>query len=175
MNQVKIGKFIADKRKEKKLTQQQLAEKLGVSDRAISNWENGKNMPDISLLPIISKELDVTVNDLMSGEKVDKNEYQEKFEENIIYTIDNTVKKENRILKIVLWVIFAFIFSSIMYVSIESIYMHSNMDSNSKDLMLLIQDGHHMFRSLDMISWQNQWKLILVSVDLLDLAQSMLT
>lgn len=129
MNQVKIGKFIADKRKEKKLTQQQLAEKLGVSDRAISNWENGKNMPDISLLPIISKELDVTVNDLMSGEKVDKKDYQEKFEENILYTIDKTVKKENRILKIVLWVIFAFIFSSIMYISIESIYMHSNIDS----------------------------------------------
>ena len=129
MNQVKIGKFIADKRKEKKLTQQQLAEKLGVSDRAISNWENGKNMPDISLLPIISKELDVTVNDLMSGEKVDKKDYQEKFEENILYTIDKTVKKENRILKIVLWSIFAFVFLSVMYVSIESIHMHSNMDS----------------------------------------------
>lgn len=129
MNQVKIGKFIADKRKEKKLTQQQLAEKLGLSDRAISNWENGKNMPDISLLPIISKELDVTVNDLMSGEKVDKKDYQEKFEENILYTIDKTVKKENRILKIVLWSIFAFVFLSVMYVSIESIYMHSNMYS----------------------------------------------
>ena len=129
MNQVKIGKFIADKRKEKKLTQQQLAEKLGVSDRAISNWENGKNMPDISLFPIISKELDVTVNDLMSGEKVDKKEYQEKFEENIIYTIDKTVKKENKFLKIILWTIFSFIFLFVMYVSIESIYMHSNMDS----------------------------------------------
>ena len=129
MNQVKIGKFIAEKRKEKKLTQQQLAEKLGVSDRAISNWENGKNMPDISLFPIISKELDVTVNDLMSGEKVDKKEYQEKFEENIIYTINKTVKKENRILKIILWSIFAFIFLSVMYVSIESIYLHSDMDS----------------------------------------------
>lgn len=129
MNQVKIGKFIADKRKEKKLTQQQLAEKLGVSDRAISNWENGKNMPDISLFPIISKELDVTVNDLMSGEKVDKKEYQEKFEENIIYTIDKTVKKENKFLKIILWTIFSFIFLFVMYISIESIYMHSNMDS----------------------------------------------
>lgn len=129
MNQVKIGKFIAEKRKEKKLTQQQLAEKLGVSDRAISNWENGKNMPDISLFPIISKELDVTVNDLMSGEKVDKKNYQEKFEENIIYTIDKTVKKENRILKIILWSIFAFVFLSVMYVSIESVYMHSDMDS----------------------------------------------
>ena len=129
MNQVKIGKFIADKRKEKKLTQQQLAEKLGVSDRAISNWDNGKNMPDISLFPIISKELDVTVNDLMSGEKVDKKEYQEKFEENIIYTIDKTVKKENKFLKIILWTIFSFIFLFVMYISIESIYMHSNMDS----------------------------------------------
>lgn len=129
MNQVKIGKFIAEKRKEKKLTQQQLAEKLGVSDWAISNWENGKNMPDISLFPIISKELDVTVNDLMSGEKVDKKNYQEKFEENIIYTIDKTVKKENRILKIILWSIFAFVFLSVMYVSIESVYLHSDMDS----------------------------------------------
>lgn len=129
MNQVKIGKFIAEKRKEKKLTQQQLAEKLGVSDRAISNWENEKNMPDISLFPIISKELDVTVNDLMSGEKVDKKNYQEKFEENIIYTIDKTVKKENRILKIILWSIFAFVFLSVMYVSIESVYLHSDMDS----------------------------------------------
>ena len=129
MNQVKIGKFIADKRKEKKLTQQQLAEKLGVSDRAISNWVNGKNMPDISLFPIISKELDVTVNDLMSGEKVDKKEYQKKFEENIIYTIDKTVKKENKFLKIILWTIFSFIFLFVMYISIESIYMHSNMDS----------------------------------------------
>lgn len=129
MNQVKIGKFIAEKRKEKKLTQQQLAEKLGVSDRAISNWESGKNMPDISLFPIISKELDVTVNDLMSGEKVDKKNYQEKFEENIIYTIDKTVKKENRILKIILWSIFAFVFLSVMYVSIESVYLHSDMDS----------------------------------------------
>ena len=129
MNQVKIGKFIADKRKEKKLTQQQLAEKLGVSDRAISNWENGKNMTDISLFPIISKELDVTVNDLMSGEKVDKKEYQEKFEENIIYTIDKTVKKENKFLKIILWTIFSFVFLFVMYISIESIYMHSNMDS----------------------------------------------
>ena len=129
MNQVKIGKFIAKKRKEKKLTQQQLAEKLGVSDRAISNWENEKNMPDISLFPIISKELDITVNDLMSGEKVDKKNYQERFEENIIYTIDKTVKKENRILKIILWSIFTFVFLSVMYVSIESIYMHSNIDS----------------------------------------------
>ena len=55
-------------------------------------------MPDMSLFPIISKELNITINDLMSGEIVEKKEYQQKFEENIIYTIDKKVKKENRLL-----------------------------------------------------------------------------
>ena len=57
MNQGKIGKYISEKRKEKKLTQEELAEKLGVSDRAVSNWENGKNMPDLSLFKPLCKEL----------------------------------------------------------------------------------------------------------------------
>lgn len=129
MDQSKIGKFIAEKRKEKKLTQVQLAERLGVSDRSVSNWENGKNMPDMALFPIISSELGITINDLMSGEVVDKKEYQQKFEENIIYTIDNRVKKENKLLKIVLLILFAIFFISVMYVSVESIYMQSKMDS----------------------------------------------
>ena len=129
MNQDKIGKFIAKKRKEKNLTQIQFAEKLGVSDRSVSNWENGKNMPYMSLFPIISKELNITINDLMSGEIVEKKEYQQKFEENIIYTIDNRVKKENKLLKIVLLILFAIFFISVMYVSVESIYMQSKMDS----------------------------------------------
>lgn len=129
MNQDKIGKFIAKKRKEKNLTQIQFAEKLGVSDRSVSNWENGKNMPDMSLFLIISKELNITINDLMSGEIVEKKEYQQKFEENIIYTIDNRVKKENKLLKIVLLILFAIFFISVMYVSVESIYMQSKMDS----------------------------------------------
>ena len=129
MNQEKIGKFIAKKRKEKELTQIQLAEKLGVSDRSVSNWENGKNMPDISLFPIISKELDITINDLMSGETVETEEYQQKFEENIIYTIDNRLKKENRLLKIILLALFFIFFTLVMYVSIESIYMKFTIDS----------------------------------------------
>ncbi len=129
MNQEKIGKFIAKKRKEKELTQIQLAEKLGVSDRSVSNWENGKNMPDISLFPIISKELDITINDLMSGKTVETEEYQQKFEENIIYTIDNRVKKENRLLKIILLALFFIFFTLVMYVSIESIYMKFTIDS----------------------------------------------
>lgn len=121
--------LLQKKRKEKNLTQIQFAEKLGVSDRSVSNWENGKNMPDMSLFPIISKELNITINDLMSGEIVEKKEYQQKFEENIIYTIDNRVKKENKLLKIVLLILFAIFFISVMYVSVESIYMQSKMDS----------------------------------------------
>ena len=93
MDIIKIGKFIAENRKGKKLTQEQLAEKLGVTSKTISRWENGNYMPDISLLKPLSEELDVTLNDLISGEKVDKEHYQEKLEENIINTIDYTSKK----------------------------------------------------------------------------------
>ena len=93
MNQEKIGKFIASCRKSKNITQQELAEKLGVSDRTIGNWENGRNMPDLSLFKPLCDELDITLNDLLSGEKVSEKEYQEKLEENIINTIDYTNKK----------------------------------------------------------------------------------
>ena len=93
MDTIKIGKFIAEKRKEKKLTQENLAEKLGVTSKTISRWENGNYMPDISLLKPLSEELDITLNDLLSGEKVDKEHYQEKLEENIVSTIDYTNKK----------------------------------------------------------------------------------
>ena len=93
MNQEKIGKFIASCRKQKNITQQELAEKLGVSDRTIGNWENGRNMPDLSLFKPLCKELDISLNDFLSGEVVSKGEYQERLEENIINTIDYTSKK----------------------------------------------------------------------------------
>ncbi len=93
MDQEKIGKFIASCRRKKNITQQELAEKLGVSDRTIGNWENGRNMPDLSLFKPLCNELDITLNDLMSGEKVNEKEYQEKLEENIINTINYTNKK----------------------------------------------------------------------------------
>ncbi len=93
MNQAKIGKFIAECRKKKNMTQQELAEKLGVSDRTIGNWENGRNMPDLSLFKPLCNELNITLNDLMSGEKLKEKEYQKKLEENMINTIDYTNKK----------------------------------------------------------------------------------
>lgn len=93
MNQEKIGKFIASVRKEKNITQNELAEKLGVSDRTIGNWENGRNMPDVSLFKPLCENLDITLNDLLSGEKVSDNCYHKRLEENIINAIDYSNKK----------------------------------------------------------------------------------
>ena len=70
MNQDKIGKFIAKCRKEKKLTQEQLAEKLFVTDRAVSKWERGINLPDSSLMLDLCKILEINVNELLSGERL---------------------------------------------------------------------------------------------------------
>lgn len=93
MNQEKIGKFIAECRRQRKLTQSELGEKLGVTEKSISNWENGRNMPDLSLFKPLCEELNISLNDLMSGEKVKEKEYREKLEENIINTIDYSNKK----------------------------------------------------------------------------------
>ncbi len=105
MNQEKIGLFIAKLRKENNMTQQDLAEKLGVSDRTVGNWENGRNLPDVSLFKPLCNIFNITVNDLISGEIVDNKNYQEKLEENIINTINYSNKKiegKNKIIYIIL-------------------------------------------------------------------------
>ena len=83
MDQVKIGKFIAERRKLNNLTQMQLAEKLNITDRAISKWENGKAMPDSSLMLDLCKELNINVNELLSGEVINMENYNVKAEENL--------------------------------------------------------------------------------------------
>jgi len=100
MDQEKIGKFIAKLRKEKNMTQVDLAKKLGITDRAISKWENGRGMPDLSLMKSLCNELDITINELLSGEKINKENYEKKFEENIVNTIDYTNKKIKNNIKI---------------------------------------------------------------------------
>lgn len=84
MNQAEIGKFIAKCRKEKKLTQAQLAEKLNITDRAVSKWETGKSMPDSSIMLELCEILGITVNELLSGEKIDMESYEKKADENLI-------------------------------------------------------------------------------------------
>ena len=84
MDQIKIGKFIAECRKKNNLTQMQLAEKLNITDRAISKWENGKSMPDSSIMLDLCKELKISVNELLSGEMVEMSNYNEKAEQNLL-------------------------------------------------------------------------------------------
>ena len=80
MDQIKIGKFIKECRNKNNLTQMQLAEKLGITDRAISKWENGRAMPDSAIMLDLCKELKITVNDLLSGEVISMNNYNENSE-----------------------------------------------------------------------------------------------
>ena len=93
MDQQKIGAFIAGRRKELNLTQKELADKLGITDRAVSKWENGRSMPDLSLLQPLSRILKVGVNDLLSGEIISENEYRKKSETNIISLVDLNILK----------------------------------------------------------------------------------
>ena len=93
MDQEKIGKFIQKLRKEKELTQQELANKLNVTDRAVSKWETGRGLPDLSIIKTLCEELDISINELLSGEKLNKKEYNEKLEENIEKTIEYTNDK----------------------------------------------------------------------------------
>lgn len=100
MDQIKIGKFIAECRRKKSLTQAELAEKLGITDRAVSKWENGKSLPDSGVMLELCSELDITVNELLSGERIDMKKYDQKVEENLINLTRENEEKDRRLLKI---------------------------------------------------------------------------
>ena len=104
MDQVKIGKFIAECRKRNNLTQMQLAEKLNITDRAISKWENGKAMPDSSIMLDLCKELKINVNELLSGEVIKMDNYNEKAEELLIEMKKQKEEADKKMLQLE-WVI----------------------------------------------------------------------
>ena len=87
MDQTKIGRFIADRRKMQELTQMQIAEMLGVSDRAVSKWERGKALPDASLMLPLCGILQITVNDLLNGEVVTMENYNKEMEKKLLEAI----------------------------------------------------------------------------------------
>lgn len=84
MDQIRIGKYIALLRRQAGLTQEKLGEKLGVTNKTISRWENGNYMPDIEMLGLLAKEFSVSVNDLLAGEKKPDQDFQQKADENMI-------------------------------------------------------------------------------------------
>ena len=97
MDQIKIGKFIADERKRKGYTQKQLSEKLEISDKTISKWERGNGFPEVSLLLPLCNELEITVNELLSGERVSEEDYLKKAEENMVNLVRETLESKKKI------------------------------------------------------------------------------
>ena len=98
MDQAKIGKFIAERRKKANLTQMQLAEKLNITDRAVSKWETGKAMPDTSIMLDLCNILEISVNDLLSGEVVSMDNYNRQLENNLIEMVKQKEAADKRLL-----------------------------------------------------------------------------
>ena len=104
MNQLKIGKFIAECRKQKSLTQMQLAEKLGITDKAISKWERGIAMPDTSIMLELCDILDISVNELLSGEKISMENNNQKNEQ-LLLDMAKELENKNRTIWTSMWAI----------------------------------------------------------------------
>ena len=104
MDQIKIGRFIAERRKLNGFTQIQLAERLGVTDRAVSKWENGRSMPDSSIMLELCEALKISVNDLLSGEVIAMENYNEKNERLLLEITKEKEEADRRILAVE-WVV----------------------------------------------------------------------
>lgn len=117
MNQTEIGKFIAACRREKNLTQAQLAEKLGITDRAVSKWETGRCLPDSAIMLELCEILGITVNELLSGEEINMDNYQKKADENLIAL---KKKDENNLTKNE---VISIIFTAMMLIGIAACFI----------------------------------------------------
>lgn len=100
MNQEVIGKFISSCRKDKGLTQTQLAEMLNITNRAVSKWETGKSCPDVSIMLELCDILGITVNELLSGERIVMEDYQKKAEENLVELQSKKEKAQKSLLRV---------------------------------------------------------------------------
>lgn len=99
MNLLKIGQFIAEQRKKNGLTQMQLAEKLNITDRAVSKWETGKSLPDSSIMLELCQILNISVNDLLSGEVVTMDNYNKELENNLLEMVKQKQEADKRLLR----------------------------------------------------------------------------
>ena len=120
MDQIKIGKFIATRRKEQGMTQAVLAEKLGISDRAISKWENGKSMPDSGIMLELCDLLRINVNELLSGERIMAEAYDKLAEENLLAMRREIEEKNRQMLKMEYLIAFPAVIAGLIMVILAS-------------------------------------------------------
>lgn len=140
MNQIKIGKFIAEQRKKNNLTQMQLAEKLNITDRAISKWENGKAMPDSSIMLDLCNELKISLNELLSGEIIKMEDYKKQAEENLLEMKKEREEKDKQLLNLEIVIGY---FSSLTFLIL--IFVASFVEMQSWIRLILIVFGSIVF------------------------------
>ena len=140
MDQVKIGTFISICRKKQNLTQAELAEKLGITDRAVSKWETGRSLPDSSIMLDLCSILKISVNDLLSGEVVTMNEINKKQEQMIIELVKEKQEADKRLLKVE---VFIGILSIIILLVLIAIAAFANLDDWLR--IVLIVSGFVVF------------------------------
>lgn len=146
MDQIKIGKFIQTIRKEKNLTQAELANKLGVSDRAISKWENGRGLPDYEYIQDLCNELDITFNEFLAGEKIEDKDTETKLEENLTNAYKESIKTEKRLFKIKT----IFITITIIILALVSMYMIDAHQMRNDKPVVFSTWGLKYYPSVDM-------------------------
>lgn len=119
MQQKKIGEFIAERRKLRNLTQAQLAEKLGITDRAVSKWETGKSLPDASIMLDVCEILGISVNELLSGEVLEMTNYNEMAEKNLLEMKRQKEQSDRRLLKIeiVIGLLISAVFFALIFIA----------------------------------------------------------
>ena len=129
MDEIKIGKFIAECRKAKNLTQAQLADLLFVTDRAVSKWECGRSLPDSSIMLDLCKILGITVNELLTGEELEMNNYNEQAENNLLELTKQKEEADKRLLsiEIVLGIISSIFLFALIGVAIFIVYKNNEL------------------------------------------------
>ncbi len=120
MDQIKIGNFIKQKRIEKNMTQSELAEKLNITDRAVSKWERGLCLPDAGTMPILCDILSISINDLFSGEKVDMKDNEKRLEENLLEMTQLKEQKDKQLLQLEYVIGFGSVFTYMAFIFLAS-------------------------------------------------------
>ena len=155
MDQEKIGKFISECRKEKGLTQAMLAEKLNISDRAVSKWERGICLMDMSLLKPLSEILGVSVNEILAGEKIKE---ENKLDDNIIIdTIDKYSKKRTNkcIMKIIVGILIVIILIPIVFLTFNHVFKTRQIGWKTLEIMNISDKFYDALESKDYEAIQN--------------------
>ena len=138
MDQIKIGKFIASCRKEQGMTQAVLAEKLGISDRAISKWETGKSMPDSGIMLELCELLKINVNELLSGEHITMEDYNAKSEEVILGLKSENEKYAKRLLRSEAYIVVVGVVASLAMIIAGTIIALKNGENDPLAVVLIV-------------------------------------